>query len=258
MALPIKYPDELKNSNWQKKKGLVAKIATSGDAGTGIGKLLIALEAAWGKIKWDQLGFDQVMKGVGRTSVGEDHIKEYVKVVNGEISKALPARKLAAAVETEAKKVAEGWAKDKLIPKSATAAAAGVSLAARDLAYAMAPGNFAEFMKEEVNAIRVAIKKNEAFKQQALQKVKPLVAKMLSEAAKVKQPEDWADFWKEYVRGVGTQMPLAAKAEPALDPLYRKFKAPAANQTNPKDDKEMKKRLNEVITLGKEIQAELR
>ncbi|SOD94896.1 hypothetical protein [Caenispirillum bisanense] len=121
MSVPdilTKYPAVLTNKDWQKKKGPFAKMAGK----TGVGEALQACEKAWGAVDWSVFDAQQVRKkGPGAVVNGFKTAQaEYKKSVEG-------LRKALMAAIDAADKSAAAFKKNKLIPSSATKAAADIS-----------------------------------------------------------------------------------------------------------------------------------
>ncbi|HVS73072.1 MAG TPA: hypothetical protein VHQ47_17590 [Phycisphaerae bacterium] len=110
MAKPA-LPDALKKANWDKQKGIVAKLVQKE---TGIGASLEGLTSAYNAVPWDKL--DEAALAHAKT--GEDMKKIFAAgraVLTKEIK---TAREKSLEVGRLAKKWADDFKKNKLIPKS--------------------------------------------------------------------------------------------------------------------------------------------
>lgn len=123
------YPKTLTPSDWDKKKGLIAKTHP-----TGIGDALKALEKMHKAVDWDRYQPAAWAKTAPNMQAFDLLLAERLREVQ---AKVLPLAGQAEGVETLAKKWAGKFAKEKLIPKSTTQAAEGVESAAGDYAGAI-------------------------------------------------------------------------------------------------------------------------
>jgi hypothetical protein len=105
------YPDILTKKDWDKNKGAFAKLAGK----TGMGEQMEKLEKAWKSVKADNIDPDKVLYG----AKGQDPDK-VLALAKGEHAKCLAAQKEAYALRDLAKKTAEAFKKNKLIPKKST------------------------------------------------------------------------------------------------------------------------------------------
>ncbi len=125
MSVPdilIKYPAVLTNKDWQKKKGPFAKLAGK----TGVGETLQACEKAWAAVDWSVFDLDQARKK------GRKAVRDGFKVAQAEYKKSVEGlRKALMAASAAADKAAAAFKKNKLIPSSATKAAADISKTAQ-------------------------------------------------------------------------------------------------------------------------------
>lgn len=116
------YPKTLTPSDWDKKKGLIAKTHP-----TGIGDALKALEKLHKAVEWTRYVPDGWVRTSADAQAFDAVLAERVKEV---AAKVLPLAAQADGVDTLARKWAVKLGKEKLIPKSATRAAQGVAAAA--------------------------------------------------------------------------------------------------------------------------------
>lgn len=125
MSVPdilTKYPAVLTNKDWQKKKGPFAKLAGK----TGVGEALQACEKAWAAVDWSVFDAEKMRKN------GPTAIINGFKTAQAEYKKSVEGlRKALLAAIDAADKCAAAFKKNKLIPSSATKAAADISKAAQ-------------------------------------------------------------------------------------------------------------------------------
>lgn len=123
------YPKTLTPSDWDKKKGIIAKTHP-----TGIGDALKALEKMHKAVDWDRYQPGSWAKAAPNMQAFDLLLADRLREVQ---AKVLPLAGQADGVETLAQKWAGKFAKEKLVPKSATQAAEGVGTAAGDYAGAI-------------------------------------------------------------------------------------------------------------------------
>jgi hypothetical protein len=112
MAKPA-YPDTLKKAAWDKQKGVVAKLVKSE---TGIGGALDGLQALYNQLPWEK-----VDEGVIAHAKTADELKKHFEAGKVMLSGPLEGfRKKSFEVGNLAKKVADDFKKNKLVPKSST------------------------------------------------------------------------------------------------------------------------------------------
>jgi hypothetical protein len=114
----VDYPEILTNTNWQKKKGVVAKLTSE----TGIGDLMKKCEAEHGKQDFynkftaaNNIDWRQVDPGKTRDAV-VDELEPVL--VNKYKNAAAPMRKLLVEIRDTAKETAKAWKKKPLIPSA--------------------------------------------------------------------------------------------------------------------------------------------
>ena len=109
----VPWPEVLTNTNWQKKKGALAKMAGKTD----IGATMTAAKAEFDKLDWNKLDTAQMptadRKSVPKIQEAKKAAMTHVtQVIEGKVRpKVKEIKELAADAQTE-------WAKSKLVPKA--------------------------------------------------------------------------------------------------------------------------------------------
>jgi hypothetical protein len=124
------YPDILKETDWQAKKGKIAKLAGE----TGVGETMKKCEAAHKKVDWmnkydisTRITWAKVDPAKSKTEVVDETEKKLVVEYKADAD---PIRKLLQEVRDKAKAAAAAWKKNKLIPSSSVKHAEAVANAA--------------------------------------------------------------------------------------------------------------------------------
>lgn len=249
------YPDELTDKWWQKHKGAVAKIATRED-GTGIGKQLTALQAAYKKINWDGLNYDSHWPGVfGKRT--EDQIQQGIASSREVAKRADVVSKQARDVEIAAKNLAAAWSKEKLIPKSSTAAALKISQAAQKLSFALALGTLADVAKKGAEENRAGTKANQLALRKMVGKFPATMDTLINNLGNVTAVDQWAHFWSQDVRNTGTLLPKVQEAYPASAADIAEFKKACNHPNAPKDEQELARWIRELDRTARAVRAHL-
>src|ERR1051325_2947629 len=113
MAFTIPYPAILTDANWQKEKGIVAKIVVKE---TGIGALMKALKDTFDGVDWNK--FDPYATLVATKDRTPENIDKCFEIAKTEATKLEGVRKAAFALRDRAKVLATEWSKSKVIPSS--------------------------------------------------------------------------------------------------------------------------------------------
>ncbi len=148
---PPPYPAELTRRNWDKNKGILAKMAGF----TGMGDALGKLEALYGKVDWRPFDLEKVFpRGSKEFTLDklEAAVKEAVKAVqSGDCAK---LRTEAYSVRDLALKTEKDFKANKLIPKSSTALCATIGQAADHLGVAVNPNSMVVRIQASAKLVR--------------------------------------------------------------------------------------------------------
>jgi hypothetical protein len=129
MAMTIPYPAILTDANWQKEKGIVAKVVKKE---TGIGALMKTLKGTFDAVDWNKFDpYDLLPATKDRTP---ENIDKAFAVAKTEAVKLESIRKAAFTLRDRAKTLAAEWAKSKLIPSSSRKHLEAVAAACENLA----------------------------------------------------------------------------------------------------------------------------
>jgi hypothetical protein len=142
MAAPPPIPPILTKANWDKNKGVFAKIAGK----TGIGEAMTAVDTAYKNVDWSKFNAKAQLSRVMR----ESEINNAVKVATKENSTTVEAlRQKVTALKDLANTTKAAFEKKKTIPSSSTKHVASVAAAAQDFLMALKSNSsyFDAFMK---------------------------------------------------------------------------------------------------------------
>ncbi len=230
----ISYPEILTNKNWQKMKGLMAKVAGE----TGVGKAMDAVQAGWGEVTWQKFDVDKVWRGAGLWMRSLIDFELAFNEAKKEFPKVEKVRKALFDLEKVAEKTAAEWAKNKLIPKSATEHAKKVAAEASRLATALKSldRNFIDAKKKHfeflLKRIRAFPEKVELAKEHFFTPI--LKAKDVKEALKASVKRytlisDLTTFFDDFDKLLKTCMPSIAdkvykgELKKEYTPLFEKY-----------------------------------
>lgn len=254
---PPAYPNELIHTSWQKKKGLIAKIATKDD-GTGIGKSLERLHTLFKAIDWQELDIAHTVPQAAskRTDADVAASKERAMKQGAAVKAAYEhARK----VEIAAKNLAAEWANSKVIPKSSTAAAQEVSDKAKTLSFAIAPATISAIIDKGLKQVNDGAIAQRKAVQDTLKKIGPVIDKINGMIDKKEiRLTNWADVWKGSIRFVGTWLPDLIEANPALAGDAANWQTHSNKCRNPADQKQLDAWLVDIEKIGKSMKPKLR
>lgn len=255
--MPFKKPEIpqiLTDKSWQKKKGLVAKIAGK----TGIGAQMKKMSKAYAAVDWRLLDIG-VSAPQGKAKTREALKKtfdnagaEFKTKVNGKL------RKEIIALREAAKKTASEWEKNKKIPKKSTAHVKEVYKAADHFMVACNPASISSVVKKDYEDNLKGIEAKEkmmAGLAKKLQKYCVAIAKGVNGGVKTKEDFN-GKFWSENIRGVGTTLPVLAK-DLGLEKEHKIWRAFASEGFKPKTDEDVPGQLKKIKTVLKNIVAKL-
>ena len=198
MPLP-NYPGILKEADWQKNKGALAKAAGE----TGVGAAM--------KTLWDlQQNTDWTNLGASTTYTSQGAVDEAIKKSKADLPKLEKLKAQAYTVRDLAKKAAEKFTANKLIPKSSADHARAVMAAAEHFGVALKsfdPTSDFEEARKRVIA-REDIGRNQ---------LKKSIATVESEVVKVDKDtvvyEEWQKFWSGPLRGLGASVAVVPEVK---------------------------------------------
>ncbi len=186
MAQPA-WPALLTNKDWQKKKGIIAKIAGE----TGIGAALNAGEAAFKKIDWKKMDATTIMPAERDVDNIEAKQKEAAAHYSSVIE---PARAKLRDIRDAAASTASEWRKNKAIPSSAVKAVEAIGASASFLATELKDNSstMKDYGKTFTDMIATK-KKNAAEEAKKLEVTIKNLVKALSEATKTPSKQFWSE-----------------------------------------------------------------
>ena len=244
------YPKTLTNKDWQKKKGVIAKIVGK----TGIGDQMKTLEANYKAIDWKQLDALTALQGKDQNMEKLEDFKKSSKAYYQ--SKVLPVREEALNLSRLADKVADQWKKSKKIPKGSRQHA---ELVAKEAL------NFATAIKSiPDNVVLANIKKVEESIQKKLEFARKNIKGMISTARskiKVVEKSPTKETYKKELHqrvralcaSVGVLPELSIHTKSCAAVSSDGFVVGAKNI----DDKVMKKKLDELEGVLKKIEGDI-
>jgi hypothetical protein len=210
MAATIPYPPILTDANWQKEKGIVAKVVKKE---TGIGAMMKTLKATFDGVDWNK--FDPYEAMVNTRDRTPENIEKAMAAAKIEAGKLEGVRKAAFALRDRAKVLSAEWAKSKLIPSSSRKHLDAVALACENLALSCKSpdaGLFAKMKKENAE--------NEAKGRQMLT---TWIASIKSGAAAVNSDptyKTYTDKMYQKVRGLGTAVGNIPQYKAKWSPVF--------------------------------------
>lgn len=145
------YPVELTKANWDKNKGLLAKMAGF----TGIGDSLTTLKAAYDKVGWDKIELPWVNNRPSQAEFTLAKLDAMVKIAVAEMNgSAANLRTAALATRDLAKKTEADFKKNKAIPSASTKLCATIGTSAEHLASAVNTNSLSGFIKNDSDLVR--------------------------------------------------------------------------------------------------------
>jgi hypothetical protein len=216
MANPPVYPTELTKTYWDKKKGLLAKMAGK----TGVGDIAKKAEDAHKKIVWSV--FNITGNGLPTASNPEAlaQTKKYqVDCLDTHKKLVMPTIKLVLDLAIAAENAGKAFAKNKLVPKDAVKLAKAVEASARSFADEMSyqTGPYLKKFNDDMVAQIKSMTDTIAGYKRVATETKQYMADLQAGIAKYKQaaPEGaqkaWLDFVKQPGRSVSNNLKVAAK-----------------------------------------------
>jgi len=252
---PPAIPQILTDKDWQKNKGLVAKIVGK----TGIGDAMKKMAQAYAAVDWKLMDI-AVSSPQGKAKTREslqktfdNAVAEFKSKVEGKL------RKEIIAVREAAKKTAAEWEKNKAIPKKSTDHVKEVSKAADFFMVACNANSVGSAIKKDFDDNVKGIEKREEIMAGLSNKLKKYCGEIVKGLkGGVKTKEDFnGKFWSENIRGVGTTLPVLAP-DLGLVAEHKQWREFASEGFKPKTDEEVADRLKKMLPVTKNIIAKLK
>lgn len=245
---PPEYPTILTNKDWQKKKGLIAKMVGK----TGVGEQMDAVENKFKAVDWSKF-YAKLVCAKEKGVVASIHVDDKVKEMKSEYGKSVEAlRKEIIKLENVAKKTAETFKKKTGVPKSSTKHAEAVAKAASLFLTAMKDNSvyFAQ-VEKEFGEEKARIQRLEGIAAKAvLREIDNIVkyAKELKSNPTVEQYIGGAKTgFHQSIRGVGAAL-LNLSGDKKLEAFKDKIWRPMTlDSFKPKEDGEVLGKMAEVI-----------
>jgi len=246
------YPDILTNKDWQKKKGTIAKMAGE----TGMGDQLKKLEAAFKKIKFEQMDAMNILTGANRTKENLEKFREDAKKYwNSDVK---PCWEEARKTSDFAGKLAAEWKKKKTIPSKSREHVEAIEKAA---------GNLMVTLKSLDNLVlEPSIKKATAEAAKNEEKARKMlegwITSIKTKAKAVdKNPtvETWRSELHQKIRGLGTAVGSIPELKKKWSPVWNQYSSDGFVLTAKNmDEKAIKKKLDEVLGELKKFESDIK
>ena len=209
MALPI-LPPILTNANWQKEKGVVAKVVKKE---TGLGALMDSLGTAFNAVTWTKFDCKMALPSANVRSV--EAVEKAIVDAKAEYAKVPAVQKAAYALRDKANATAAEWSKSKLIPSSSRKHVEEVAKAADVLGVSCKSMDFKSF-----DEVKKELADNE-------EKAKGMLATWIASiktgiSAVTAKPtiEEYNAKLYQKVRGLGTAIGCIKALKPTYSPIW--------------------------------------
>jgi len=245
------YPAILTDATWQKKKGAIAKVAGK----TGVGDAMKAADKAYADVLKNQRQMEIYTYLPNATQITKEGIdaalKSVVAYYNANVEG--DVRKKVIALRDAAKKTAEKWEKNKLIPKDSAKYARDVEKAADFFMVSLNKNTVLPSFQAEHKAALEANAKARKVVEDAAGKLKPYILAVAKGMKTVKTTDDFErPFWGNDIRGIGTVLPLVAKPL-GLETEYKQWRKFTTDGFKPKDASEIPEKMKEIAPVLKKI-----
>ena len=245
------YPDILTNATWQKKKGLIAKMAGE----TGIGDLMKKAVTAYGAIDWRKFKIAEVAAGAGMGRTQQD-IDDACKEALKEAPKITALDHALRDIELAAKNLAREWKNNKKIPAASAKYAEEVSEAAKTLDYAITMGTITDALAKEKAETEESLNKLKAEFAKLNDKLREYIDKFEGEAKKATLAK-YTEFWSEYIRGPGTVLPTLIKNHPEIKTEWEIWKQYSNKLNEPENEDEFKNQIAILIKVAHSLKPKI-
>jgi hypothetical protein len=210
MAFTIPYPPILTDANWQKEKGIVAKVVKKE---TGVGDLMKKLKTEFDAVDWDK--FDPYTALPATKDRTPENIEKAFQVAKTEAPKLENIRKAAFALRDRAKVLSAEWAKSKLIPSSSRKHLDAVAAACENFALSCKSPDAGLFKKmKDENAA------NEAKGRQMLATWITSIKAGFAAVSKTPTYQTYNDKMYQKVRGLGTAVGNIPQYKAKWSPVF--------------------------------------
>ncbi|MCL5778580.1 hypothetical protein M1105_16500 [Limibaculum sp. FT325] len=249
------YPAILTDAAWQKKKGAIAKIAGK----TGVGDAMKAADKAYSDVLKNRTQMNLAERLPHADKLKREDIdatlKQVVAYYNANVEG--DVRKKIIALRDAAKKTAEKWEKNKLIPKDSAKYAREVEKAADFFMVSINKNTVLPSFQADYNQAVDDFDKHAKFIAENAKRLKHYVTEVAKGLRSIKTTTEFKKFWSEDIRGVGTALPPLAKELDIVNEwkAWRKF---TTNDFMPTSDDEIGDRMSQIAPVLKKIAAAIK
>ena len=252
---PPEYPKILTNKEWQKEKGIIAKLVGK----TGVGEQMDKVANKFNAVEWAKF-YAKLVCAKEKGVVATVHVDEKLQQAKDEYRKSVePLRQELAKLKDVAKKAAELFKKKTAVPKSSTKYAEEVAKAAEQFSAAVKDNGVyfttveKEFLEERSRIERLEIIAAKAIRSEIANirmyakevETNPTVEKYIGEAK---------TGFHQSVRGVGAALLNLSgdkKLEKFKDEVWKKL---SGDSFKPKTDGEVLSKVKIVLTCAQELE----
>lgn len=210
MPIPT-IPPILTEADWNKHKGVIAKMAGE----TGIGAAMKSFKAAFDRVEWIHFSVKQSYKNIAEIDAQQ-------KAVMAEGSKIEPIRKELFKLRDVAKAAEEKFKKSKLIPSTSTQQVQKIQKAAEDFALTM---KSMDSVLKEFESSRAKVTNRENITKAAVVSYLGKVEAGIKRVTAKPTGDEFASFWKEEIRGMGAAISKTPTLAPTFSPVWQKLSA---------------------------------
>lgn len=244
------FPALLKSGEWQKHKGVIAKISKETNV-TGLGKALDAIEAAYGKVGWD--AFDIAVRMPQGKAATLEALDKVHKAAVAEFKNLDVLDSLSREVERLAPTVAAKFKANPLVPKSSVEYVVKVGDAAKKFSFAVARGTISDQVIALVADYKEAMQKAADKRKETLSIFTKALDTVINGIESQKTKSAMIAFWGKDIRNVGTQFPNAVMVYPELKGKYADWKKENDQKNMPKEDKDVAAYAKKIKKLAQEV-----
>jgi hypothetical protein len=245
------YPDILTQANWDKKKGVFAKIF--GEK-TGIGEAMKALKKAYDDVDWEKFKLaNHLPQGKEATLEVLDKLKKEA-IGQGAKIKALDEK--ARALERLAEEIHKKFKENKKIPAASTEHVKKVYDAAKLFDYAITMGTITDLLEKEYQENKQGIETSMKVHGENRKRLASYIDKVIAGVEKTYTKDQFNAFWSECIRGLGTALPQVVANQPELKGEYtvwKQFSADPFQATDQDTPETLKQKCQQVKVVVQKI-----
>jgi hypothetical protein len=246
------YPKSLTVKDWDKNKGLLAKVFAKP---TGISEELKKTKDLFDAVPWQKLSVPESMpQGKAATAEKLEEVKATILKDYAPPLKAayLAMRALSKFLENKARELGYKGTK---VPDATVKHIEKMSDEANKFSYTIALPTISDLVVKDYEAYKIDMEKAKTTRMNGAKvSIGYLVSTIkIGSSGNIKTVSDYESYWSEHVRGIGTGMATLIVDYPDLAPLVKRAAKEWSQDSKPKRDEDVPQAVKSTVELAKSM-----